>query len=250
MQMSFDSVDLMASPYIVRYIKHDLWPDRNLTRENLAGERGTIVVDTEYGEKIFEVAGKITGTSQANLEANVDTFKELMSRKGKNLDIGYGDSTRRYVAYVEDLKVDRDFYHLLHAPFSFKFIVPQGIGKNPTQVTDTNNNITDASYEDTITIEGTAEPKPTITITVDSETDLTKLEFTANGNKIGITAAFNAADVLVIDCENKKVTLNGTEVDYDGIFPNFVIGSNAYTVDTTASARQYDLVIQYYKSYL
>lgn len=248
--LTFDSQDLMASPYIVRYVKHDLWPDRNLTRENLAYEQGTVVTNTQYGEKIFEVAGKITGTSQDNLEANVDTFKELMSRKGKNLDIGYGGSTRRYIAYADDVKVDRDFYHLLHAPFSLKFVVPKGVGINPSQVTDTNLDITDASYNNTITIVGTAEPKPVITITVDSETDLTVLELTANGDKITITQGFTAADVLVIDCENKKVTLNGSEIAYDGIFPSFIIGSNSYTIDATSTAHQYDLSIAYYKTYL
>lgn len=250
MTLTFDSVDLMATPYIVRYIKHDGNPDRRLEREKLSRSRGTILLDEEFGEKVFEMAGKITGTSQANLEANIDTFKELMSRKSKNLDIGYGVSTRRYVAYVDDLKIDRDFYHLVFAPFSLKFIVPDGIGVDPTPSDIVLSNQTGASVSGNFTIEGSAYPEPEITFSFDSASSATKLELTVNGDKITITTAISASDILVIDCANKKITKNGTEIDYTGIFPRFIVGSNPYVIAITSSSHQYDMDLKYSKTYL
>lgn len=250
MTLTFDNVDLMASPYIVRYLYHDGWPERRLDMEKRAHERGALLLDTQFGEKVFAMAGKITGATQDELETNIETFKELMSREAQNLDIGYASSTRRYKAYVDELKINRDFYHLLHAPFSLKFIVPSGISINPVAVNDSHDNITDASYSNTITILGSAKPTPTVTLTIDSATTATVAEVTINGDKITITTALVATNVLVIDCENKKVTKDGTEVDYAGIFPRFKVGSNAYTIALTRTACQYDLDIDYFKTYL
>lgn len=250
MNLSFDSVDLMASPYIVKEIPHEVWPDRMLERQKLSSERGMAVLDDDYGEKTFEMSGIITGTSQSNLEQNLKTFSELMSRKAKNLDIGHGGSTLRYIAYAEEVKIMRGSQHITHAPFKVRFVVPDGVGVDPSSVNDSNDNITDASYNNTVTILGSARPRPTITITFDSATDVTKAEITFNGDKITVTENMSAADILIIDIENKKVTLNGTEKDYDGIFPRFKVGSNSYTIAMTSTDHQYDLIISYYRTYL
>ena len=59
-----------------------------------------------------------------------------------------------------------------------------------------------------------------------------------------------ATNILIFDILNKKVTLNGVEKDYTGIFPTFNVGVNSFTVDTTRTAAQWDLVIRYKKYYL
>ena len=66
-----------------------------------------------------------------------------------------------------------------------------------------------------------------------------------------ITGASQAeAAVLIVDAEQKIVTLNGSEIDYNGVFPVFSVGTNSYTIDVTGTSIDYDVTLKYRKTYL
>jgi len=85
--IKFDSTELVNTTYIPRTIKHETIPQRYQSLLQMSGDDGAILVSSRYGEKIITINGILTGTSEANLEANIDSFKELFSRENKNLDI-------------------------------------------------------------------------------------------------------------------------------------------------------------------
>ncbi len=250
MQISFDNTSLITYPFTAKTVAHDSASPRDVNLFNLARQRGSILVNAEYKPKTIKIAGNIKGADVAELEANIDTLKELLSRQGKNLDIEYASGTRRYVATVVNLEISRDFYHLSFVPFTAEFIVPSGIGKDPTLATATISAITTAQYIGTISMVGTTYPKPMITLTFSVASSVSKLEFLANGEKISISHAIIAGDVVVIDCENMQVTINGALVDYTGIFPTFGISANIYDIEITSMSHNYALKIDYYKLYI
>ena len=69
-----------------RYIKHDSAPPRDITLLELAREDGAVFVAEKYGSKYIMLAGNIKANTRPALEARIDEFKALFSRKEKNLD--------------------------------------------------------------------------------------------------------------------------------------------------------------------
>ncbi len=250
MQIYFDNTSLMTAPYFVRTIDHDSLSPREVTTFNLARQRGGVLVNSEYKSKTIKMMGIITGNNSANLESNIDAFKELLGRQGKNLDIDYAGTVRRYEATTTKVDIPRESYHLTFAPFTVEFFVPSGIGKATVADTVSLNAISATPYVGVLSIGGTANTSPKITITITSASGVTKVDLLANGDKISISKSFSANDVLVIDCENMQVTVNGIIVDYVGIFPVFGVGANIYEVDITATSFIYSIVFNFYKMFV
>ena len=187
MQIYFDNTSLMTAPYSVRTIDHDSLSPREITAFNLARQRGGVLVDSEYKSKTIKVTGIITGNNSANLENNIDAFKQLLSRQGKNLDIDYAGTVRRYEATATKVDIPREAYHLTFAPFSVEFFVPSGIGKSTVVDAFLLSAISITPYVGLLSIGGTANPLPKIIVTFTSASSITKLELLANGDKISIS---------------------------------------------------------------
>lgn len=250
MQILFDNTAINSGNYNVKTIKHEENSDRDAFSYSLARERGNILVNTNFKTKQITINGIITGADQATLETNIDTFRELVSREAKNLDITYSTGTRRYVATATDLQIDRDFYNLSYAPYTLTFLVPSGVGIDPNLTTVTDNGKTAASVTETPTITGTIAPMPLITLTFTAASSATAVSITLNGNVVTLTNAIAANDVVIFDMVNKKVTLNGVEKDYTGYFPSFIIGSNSIVIAVTRTSATYNFVMTYYPTYL
>ena len=229
--VQFDSASLQNVNRVVTTAKHDSAPDRDLEILPLARGEGGVFVSDHYQSKIILVSGVIKASSQDNLETEIDTFKELLSRKNKNLDIEYAGSTRRYVAYSRLVSINRDFFHLNFAPYSVEFVAPAGIGKDVSVTAALNAVSADPTYTGAVTFTGSAEPKPLITLTFGAGwTSAYGIKF-ANTDKdeeciINYSAGFSNSDILEIDCEARKVELNDNEIPFYRVFPTFEIASN------------------------
>lgn len=250
MQITFDSVSLVSTPYTVKKITHENADSRVLNLQDLARQRGGILINAEYKPKIIRIEGNITGTSNADLEGNIDTFKELMSRQSKNLDISYDSGTRRFIATNRSVTIEREYFHLNYAPYSIEMLVPAGVGYNITSTTETTAGLTSKNLTDTLDILGTADPKMKITLTMTTVSSISSFYFLVNGYKITVTDTFSNGDVVVIDAATLKVTVNGTEYDYTGIFPVWGIGTNTYNLVITGTSITYTLTFEYTQTYL
>ena len=250
MNITFDNISLNTAPYLLAELDHEKSSSRDVYMYDLTRERGSIFVGENYKPKEFIITGRITGANKATLETNIDAFKELMSRAMKNLDLEYSTGTRRYVAVASMIDINRKFFHLSFAPFTVTLVAPSGVGEDITQTVLTQAGITTATYNGTAHIDGSAYPKPTIKMTVKAASAMTAISFQNNGDKVVLTNALVLNDVVIFDCANKKVTLNGAEKDYTGIFPEFIIGDNAYQLAVTRTTGTIDLEISYAKKYL
>ena len=130
MTITFDSVDITTNPYVPRFIKHETVPEELLSLMELAREDGSIIIADKYGVKHITLQGVIYGSTQADLETKIDTFKEVFSRKAKNLDVDWAGGTRRYVATCMSHKFNRDYFNISMCPWTADFIVPEGVGKD------------------------------------------------------------------------------------------------------------------------
>ena len=81
---------------------------------------------------------------------------------------------------------------------------------------------------ETITLEGTVSPKPTIFIVIDKPSSLESIMIKNKTTQQGIeiTGDFVSGDIVKIDTENLKVTVEGNEREFVGVMPEFDIGNN------------------------
>ncbi len=231
MSIQFDGTELMNATYTPRFAKHESSPERQIEIMELAREDGGILVSEKYKPKIIEISGILKASSRSALDTLIDNFKELLSRKNKNLDIEHAGTTRRYVAYASKIEIDRDHYHNLFVPYLVEFIVPEGVGKDTSLTAAKDAVDADPPYSGSVSFGGSAVPKPIITLTFGSGWSNAKgiqFENTDTDEKMVITYSegFSNGDILEIDCDNKTVKLNDEEIEFYGVFPSFQIGAN------------------------
>lgn len=249
--ISFDSTSLNTGNYTVRRILHDTSTPRDLYMYELTREGGAELVNTEWKPKKIIVEGTIRGTTIEDLEANIDTFKQLVSGKEKNLDVQYETGTRRYVATAQIVQIERDYYHLNYAPYTIEFMIPSGDGKDIATSTYATSSIVANTLQDmTFTIYGTKNPKYQIELFFNSSTSVTSVSVNINGDTITVDEAISAGQILIIDAINKKVTLDGTEKRYTGLFPRLQLGTNNYRILMSSVSHSYDVTVIYTKTYL
>jgi len=253
--ISFNTNDLQTSSIITAKIAHSSLPTKSLSSYALAHSNRSKVVDEDYPNRIIRVTGKLVAASIATYDALEDTFKGYFRGKEKNLDIGHAGGTRRYVATVNSLEIDRPD-GLAYSNYAIEFLcsVPFGMDTSTTTALDAENR-TLQNYTDSYTFLGTADSQqPTITYTLDSVTGGTAQSVMFSngdtGQQITVTRNWAAADVLVINVFNKTVTVNGTEVAFTGAFPDFEPGSRDIEYADTFTTRTFDVEVTYTKLYL
>lgn len=249
--ISFDSNNLESAYLIINKLNKSDAPSREVQSEVLSFQNGFNIVSNFWRSRSIIIGGMINHTSAANLASQLDTLKQNLSGVNKNLDVDYGSGTRRYKGTLTRLEAPEEFYNITHLPYTAEFLC-QPFGYATSNQTLTSNNITTSPKSETLSVIGTYKPQPIITITFDSENGASACAFTntTTGDTITITQNFNASDILVINTETHKVTLNGTQVDFSGPIPSFALGSNSLSISVPATARQYDLSIVYTPTYL
>lgn len=232
MEVKFDGVSIITSPYHPEFIGHESSPERALSILNLAREDGAVIIADRYNSKRIIISGILTGSNQDDLEIKIDAFKELFGRLEKNLDIEWNGSTRRYKATCENHNFDRKYYMTKFVPWTAQFIVPQGIGEDISEtILFENIPITGSIITGPATFQGSAKPRPRFRIrcsTTASSPRGLSIENIDNNERIVITRfyGFGANKNFEIDCRNKTVKYDGEIIPFYGVFPKFEIGTN------------------------
>lgn len=256
--ITFDSNNLQTYAALVgiitNAIEHTNLPDKDNTLYPLANTNASVIPYVGYPTKQISIAGAIAGSTQADLDARIDTFKGYFNGKDKNLDIQYGASTRRYIATANKIAVARK-QKALFATFTIDFICTQPFGRDTTATTALNGTgRTASSYTDNHVFVGSAPFQlPVITVTysaVSGGASFVSFGNNANGQGITITdQTWVAADILEIDCINKTVKKNGVEIDFLGAFPEFAPGSQNFTYSDGFTTRTMVENVIYYPAY-
>jgi len=246
---------------------------------------GFDVVDVQYTNKMITLNGWLISNTATALRTWADEFKGYLRPNEKNLDVEtYGGSGvyRRYVCSCSSLSIPEEHWQTTQVPYSCEFLC-QPFGKATSTTTinlNSGGNITATPHNENVSITGTYKCKPTITITVVSETDLNnenvsitgtykckptititvvsetdltaiKFENDTNDDWIQVSRSFAAAEVLVIDCDNETVKVDGTAIDFTGIFPKLDPSTNALVLEVTDSgAFSYTASVSYTSTYL
>ena len=260
--LTFNSNDLQTYDpatnvgIITNLIDHTDGPELDFSLLGLADADGSSIPSINSPSKAVALAGAIKGSSQADLDDRIDTFKGYFIGKDKNLDVAYGSGTRRYIATAGKPTIQREQKSFI-ARFQVPIVTtnPYGLDTSSTALWATKNNFTSATFTETPTVGGNAPYQlPIFTITIDAFTgdgDYVQISNDNNNQEILIYGlGLAAADVIVIDCVERTVTVNGDLVDYAGTFLELSPGANSITYTDGFTTRTVDVAASYTKRWL
>lgn len=259
--ISFDSNSLQTySPatnvgIITNTIEHTNIPDLDLAFYKLAHANASAISNTNYPSKKITVSGVIKGSTNADLDSRIDTFKAYFNGSDKNLDVVYSSATRRYIATKNAISIVRQ-NKALFAKFALEFICTKPFGQSTSNTTALSAaGRTNATYTDAHTFIGTAPiQQPVITYTLTAVTGGTAANViignNSSGQQLTINRTWANGDVLVIDTYNKTVKVNGANVPFTGAFPEFVPGAGSISYSDGFTTRTFTISIVYKAQYL
>ena len=202
-----------------------------------------------FREKTLVLRGRLKASNREELEHKIDEMKRALGRNNRDLDIKVNGTIRRAKATCVNLPslFNREHYHITFIPFTIQFRIISEFSKELARQSQSFNNLT-ADITEEIVNRGTVRTNPTLQILFTSTT-CTELSFTLWNNTIEVPYTFSASDVLVIDCEEKEVRVNNTEIDFNGTFPILRVWTNSYTV-TLNGTNDYNLNFSYFNNFL
>jgi len=250
--ITFNSYDLQTSNIIIEKILHTSAPDNGLRTDPRMGRDGSFLMSNYWIKKSIIATGNLLASSISDLDTRIDALKQNLVGENLNLDIGYAGGTRRYRATVSNIEINREHFNNTWCPFSITFVCADAFGKDTSATSVTQDNNTSSPFSKTFAITGSIGPYPVITLDLTEATAVTalKIENTTTSDSITITRTYADAESLVVDCNAMTVKVDSIDVDFSGIFPEFIVGSNILQVTVTGTPFDIDLDISYTSLYL
>lgn len=253
--IEFDGYSLQNSSIISQDIVIYSSPSRELLPYKVPRNDGGRLNGNYYRDRRIRIKGIIQAASRTLLEQAMDTFKRRMHTPEGNLDLKQGGEIRRIPATLQnsgEMFAERKGYHITYTPFQLEFLALDPFFHDMDYTAETSENVTSLNFGVTVENLGTIYARPVVTIIFEAATSVTAIAFNnaSNDGAMSITRSFVAGDILVIDAEESTVTVNGVQVDYDGIFPRLDYGSNNCSIVTTGSSVQFTSTISFKRSYL
>lgn len=234
--ITFNSVDLTALTGI-NFNRLDIsnTPKKELSILKIARADGVKLVNADLAEKLIVLEGFISAATPGDFETARDLLLKNLRAEEATLRILQGDRERDYTATAEGVIVSEDNGGF--GVFTIKFVCSDPLGYETNATTDlAASSNTAASVTKTFTaIGGSYKAQPVIRVNISAISGGTnkyiKLTNPANSQYIKITRTWGAGDALEVDVANKTVTVNGTAVDYTGVFPEFDPGATQLTYE-------------------
>lgn len=200
-------------------------------------------------EKVITARGYWKAPNAEQLNIEIDRLKKILLQPQKYLTIKVnGEPRRAKASLINGGDVfNRQNFHITFIPFQLQFRILDKMkstkSENVSVLWQTGDFIEEVFNQWTAKAEGV------ITFVFNSASWTDTVSFTTNGETITINRTFSASDILIIDTENKVVTVNSVERDYTWVFPEFDTGLQTYSVEVNGTVN-YDLTIKYFNTYL
>jgi len=254
--IAFNTNDLQTAIIETADIDHESTAERKFSIFEIANSNTNTIPYEYYPKKIIPIAGQVNGAGIVDLDGKLDTFRGYFLGTDKNLDIGYGGGTRRYIATATKVGIKRPG-GLSFALFSIEFTCkPFGMSTSSTNAVSATGR-TLGTYNDAHTFLGNApyqSPIYTYTLTAVTGGTAKTVSFgnLNTGQQINITRTWANSDVVVIDTNplTASVKVNGNVVAFTGAFPTFAKGSQTLTYSDNFTTRTFNIAVPYYPRFL
>lgn len=202
-----------------------------------------------YRSKEIAVKGMLKANTAEELQEIRDEFKMFLSKQNQILQINFNGQIRKANAFVLGLEglFEDKHYNINWIPFEIRFQILSGYWEDIRSTSITYESITTNLLEEIVN-NGTFKTDPKIILNFSSAT-VSGVNITVNNSEISITETIKNGDLLIIDSAEKTVTLNGSVIDFDGVFPTLETGANSILVDIDGTFTV-DVSILYVKRFI
>lgn len=144
------------------------------------------------------------------------------------------DMVRNYRSYRNGrFEIENNYFNIEHARFNCEFFNYTGYAESTfyfeelASTTSTGN-----SYIGDYNIEGTYVSQPELTLTLNTATSLTSIVYTNLdlGQSISLSSTFTNGDIIQFGGNDYRFLKNGSAVDYTGVLPFAILGTNNYQI--------------------
>lgn len=240
MQLKLNTLNLNTGWYSVQELEFDSAPAIEFSDMSFAAGDGAKFITSKFTPKTITIRGRITQSTVALLEAEMDNFKKiLLNNPNINLNFSFANGFRQYVGNIQSLMLTRKYFNITYVPFEITFVAgdppfSQAIDNIDSVVPNLSevfsaDNITGNSYSHTLSFTGTAPPLAKWTYLLDAVSGrIQQMVFKSitTGKQMEINEAMSAGDEVIIDEESLDVLLNAFPQQYEGVFPSFNLGAN------------------------
>lgn len=254
--LTFDNNDLglLVPGLTVLAVNSYLMPKRKLITNDIIRSDQSKVSTGYYTDKEVVVTVGITQPTRSGAENSLDTLMGYIQGLEKNLVVYEGGQQRRYVATYADSILRHGGGSYIELDLVFVCSDRFGYSLQYEKLLDATGR-TLYNYTDSFTVGGNAPTQvPVIAAFLSalsgSTTNVVSIGNVDTGRFITISRAWTAGDRLVIDCQNKTVKVNGTDVDFTGAFPEFAPGVGYLNYQDNFSSRTLALSAYYYRRYV
>lgn len=257
--MTFNSVTSTTMGFTVIEVQKPLIAPVEQTVINIPKYRGTYQSNRKFSTNEITVRGYVIGTSYADLVTKLKALSGyLYSETDETLSFD-DESDRAYQAQHVETVITHKTYRVCYLDLIFTCHDP--FAYDTTATTDSQT-ITSSGTTYVVANAGHTYAFPVITITFNADQQHV---YVANNtivddvaNRFDISKAFSSGDVLVVDCKNGTIKLNGANSpagfgDGGSELAEWImlaVGSNELEVGTTDESINVDVDISFEKVYL
>lgn len=216
---------------------------RSIASENIIRTDKSRVTGVFYTQKEIVVRVAVSRNSRDLVETSWDSLLALVQGVDKELRLRQSGGSRKYTCTLADVIIDVEGGMYLEADLIFSCSDRFGYDIASTLLLNMTA-YTSAQRSDGLTFGGNAPwQAPVITITYSAVSGGANKTVTIGnsntGQRVSITATFVAGSVIVVDCLNKTITVNGVEVAPVGAIPEWEIGAGWWDYSDTFTSRTF-----------
>lgn len=249
----FNSWKFTSTPYLAVYALSDQSADRTLSLTALARHNSRKLASSWYQKRSIDVSVYITAPSRALADQALDTlFQNIQAEEG-TLTLERSGKVRNYTATFAKLNINEFNGGFVDLTLTFECSDSYGYDTTYTLLGNATG-ITVANYTSQFTQGGGAlwqVPFIQLRYTAVNNGGNPGTIYVGNqttGQQIVITRTWSANDLVQIDCLNKTVQVNGTDVSFTGAFPEFNTGlQTVYVNDNFSTSRTYNFYMYCYQ---
>jgi predicted phage tail component-like protein len=208
MIFTFNSVTSTTMGLVIVDVQKPLMPTQKESLSDIPGRNGMFQMSKKFTTNKINVRCFLEGSSASDLVTKLQALSGYMYSDGDESLIFDDESDRYYNAqHIDTVLVKRTYrYCFIDLVFSCNDPFAYAV----TETTDSQT-ITALATKYNVTNVGQYYTFPTFTITFNAVQTHIYVENTGiSDNRFDIAKAFSASDVLVVDCKNGTIKLNGT----------------------------------------
>lgn len=230
----FDGYSLQNSEIIMEMSDYDDLGKIDFNTFNFPRNNGGGVISKFYRGRTVGFTGIVRCSTAVLLNEKVDEIKRSISATEGYLDIKVNGNIRRAKATCVKMDFGRQHYHVSFIPVRITFEILEPFFYSINDQSGSYLGKT-GNFSEEFTCGGTAETEPTFYF-IFGTTTVTGMTITnPDATTLVLAEAITTGDVLIINSKEKEIKLNGTVIDYTGVFPTFRVGSNPFSVSFTGS---------------